>query len=151
MNDEIVRLPIETYREGNVITKVCVEDVYKLINRLGTIIDRSYTDATDVVESVHKEYESGNGETCIGELLVCIGTSQPCITDAFDEEIGDVIAFTKAKLKANIRKRNLVMKVYNSFTKGLSRLDEELEKINDNINKDIDKIRVYNPDYNPNF
>ena len=30
MNEE-VRLPIETSREGNKITKVCVEDVYKIV------------------------------------------------------------------------------------------------------------------------
>ena len=29
-----VKLPITTVREGNKITKVCVEDVYKMLNRI---------------------------------------------------------------------------------------------------------------------
>ena len=36
-----VRLPIRTSREGNKITKVCVEDIYKMINRIGAAEERS--------------------------------------------------------------------------------------------------------------
>lgn len=151
MNNEIVRLPIETYREGNKITKVCVEDVYKLVNRLEEIVEKTYSENTDIVESVFKTYDTQDEGKVKGELFICTGTSQPCITDAFDEEIGDVIAFTKAKLKANIKKRNLVLRLYNSYIKALLRLDKEMIKFEDNIQKDIDKIRVYNPEYDPHF
>ena len=52
MNDN-VRLPIETTREGDKITKVCVEDVYKIINRIQDAMDKSYNNSIDIIESVN--------------------------------------------------------------------------------------------------
>ena len=43
-----VKLPIETTREGNKITKVCVEDVYKIINRVLDALDDTYNNSIEI-------------------------------------------------------------------------------------------------------
>lgn len=137
-----VRMPIETTRDGNKIIKVCVEDVYKMINRVTAAMDKAHNNSVDILDSIHKEV---NGYE--GELIVGTGVSQPCITDAFDEEIGMNIAFMKAKLNANLKKRNLLYRIYNQYVDVLSAIDDELEKIEDYIDLDIDGIRKHNPEY----
>ena len=79
-----VKLPITTVREGNKITKICVEDVYKMLNR---IIEKQNVTA-DLLESLHKTVETKDGQYVPGEFIIGTGISQPCLTDAFDEEIG---------------------------------------------------------------
>ena len=137
-----VRMPIETTREGNKITKVCVEDVYKMINRVIDGMDKAHNNSVDIIDSIHKEV---NGYE--GELIVGTGVSQPCLTDAFDEEIGNNIAFMKAKLNANLKKRSILFRIYNQYIDLLSNLDDEIEKIEDYIWLDIDGIRKHNPEY----
>ncbi len=141
MNEE-VRLPIETTREGNKITKVCVEDVYRLLNRVQESLIKGYNDSIDIIDSVHKEV---NGYE--GELIVGTGISQPCLTDAFDEEIGNNIAFMKAKLNANIKKSNILYKLLSQQTKVLEILENEIIKIEQLIDMDVEGVRKYNPDY----
>ena len=75
MND--VRMPITTSREGNKITKVCVEDVYKIINRTQEAMDKAYNDSVDILDSIYKQHNGFEGELIIGT-----GVSQPCLTDA---------------------------------------------------------------------
>lgn len=137
-----VRLPIETTREGNKITKVCVEDVYKIVNRIIEAMDKAYNNSTDILDSIHKQVNGFEGE-----LIVGTGISQPCLTDAFDEEIGNNIAFMKMKLNANIKKRNFIVRVWNEYVRVLDSLDDELKKIEENIDMDIEGIRLHNPDY----
>lgn len=137
-----VRLPIETTREGNKITKVCVEDVYKIVNRIIEAMDKAYNNSTDILDSIHKQVNGFEGE-----LIVGTGISQPCLTDAFDEEIGNNIAFMKMKLNANIKKRNFIVRVWNEYVRVLNSLDDELKKIEENIDMDIEGIRLHNPDY----
>lgn len=137
-----VRMPIETTREGNKITKVCVEDVYKMINRVIEAMDKTYNNSIGILNSVHKEV---NGYE--GELIIGTGISQPCITDAFDEEIGNNIAFMKAKLNANLKKLNLLIRIYNQYVDVLDSLDNEIDKIYNYINLDLDGIRKHNPEY----
>ncbi len=100
MND--VRLPIETSREGDKITKVCVEDIYKVVNRVVEALDKAYNNSIDIIDSIHKDYNDYEGELIIGT-----GVSQPCHGDVFYESIGNDIAFMKAKLNANIKKHNI--------------------------------------------
>lgn len=137
-----VRLPIETTREGNKITKVCVEDVYKIVNRIIEAMDKAYNNSTDILDSIHKQVNGFEGE-----LIVGTGVSQPCLTDAFDEEIGNNIAFMKMKLNANIKKRNFIIRVWNEYVRVLDSLDDEIKKIEENIDMDIEGIRLHNPDY----
>ena len=48
-----VKLPIKTIKEGNKITKVCVEDIYKIINRLQKSMDDAYNKSMEIINSVH--------------------------------------------------------------------------------------------------
>ena len=137
-----VRMPIETTREGNKITKVCVEDVYKMVNRVIKAMDKAYNSSVEILDSIHKEV---NGYE--GELIIGTGVSQPCLTDAFDEEIGTNIAFMKAKLNANLKKRNLLYRIYNKYVEVLDSLDTEIEKIENYIDMDLEGIRRHNPEY----
>lgn len=137
-----VRMPIETTRDGNKITKVCVEDVYKMINRVQDAMNKAHDNSVDIIDSIHKDV---NGYE--GELIIGTGVSQPCLTDAFDEEIGNNIAFMKAKLNANMKKRNLLYRVYNQYISVLEAIDVELDKIDKYIDLDLEGIRKHNPEY----
>lgn len=137
-----VRMPIETIREGNKITKICVDDIYKIVNRVQDAMLKAHDETLDIIESIHKEYEDYSGELIIGT-----GVSQPCLTDAFDEEIGNDIAFMKAKLNANIKKHKLLVRIYNKFLQFKFTMLEEIAKIDNNIDKDLNRLRVHNPDY----
>ena len=109
-----VRLPIRTSREGNKITKVCVEDIYKMINRIGAAEERSAKEWNEIWESLDKDVEDVDGNVVNGCLVVGTGISQPNIKDAFDETVGNNIAFMKAKLNANFKKRNILFKLLNA-------------------------------------
>ena len=149
MND--VRLPIETSREGNKITKVCVEDVHKMINRVIEAMNKAYNNSADIVNGLKCSYYNENNKTLYGDrkcsLIVGRGTSQPCLTDAFDEQIGNDIAFMKAKLNANIKKHNLLCRVWNEFDKLLEVIDTDLVKVDDYICDDLMRLRQYNHEY----
>ena len=138
MNDQKVRLPIETTREGNKITKVCVEDIYKSLNKVINPKD----DLTEIIDSVNKDYGDYNGEFIVG-----VGVSQPSIQDAFDEEIGSNIAFMKAKLNANLKKERLFVRMLKKAMDIEDAITEELTKIYYYIDMDLDGIRKYNPEY----
>ena len=141
-----VRLPIETIREGNKITKVCVEDVYKMINRVQEGMNRAYNNTVDVMDSLHKEVES-EGDIIEGELIIGTGISQPCLKDAFDEEIGNNIAFMKAKLNANIKKHNFLMKALKQWLGIIHTFDDEFIRVENKITMDLNGIRKHNPEY----
>lgn len=140
MND--VRLPIETSREGDKITKVCVEDIYKVVNRVVEALDKAYNNSIDIIDSIHKDYNDYEGELIIGT-----GVSQPCREDLFNERIGNDIAFMKAKLNANIKKHNILCRVYNELISALDKVDEDIIKIDNYIESDLAGIRNYNPYY----
>ena len=142
-----VRLPIETTRDGNKITKVCVEDVYKIMNRVIEAMDKAHNNSVDIINSVDKKYVSNDDSEYFGSLVIGRGVSQPCLTDAFDEEIGNDIAFMKAKLNANIKKHNLLTRVWNEFCKLLDIIDVDLGKVDDYIYDDLMRLRQYNPEY----
>lgn len=137
-----VKLPIKTIKEGNKITKVCVEDIYKIINRLQKSMDDAYNKSMEIINSVHKEVDDYEGELIIGT-----GVSQPAITDAYDEEIGMNIAFMKAKLNANIKKTNILRRIWNEYVKVLATIHTESEKLDHYIDLDLMGIRKHNPDY----
>ena len=153
MNED-VRMPIETVRDGEKITKTCVEDVYKIINRVEDQLLKSYNNSIDILESVHKKYwPDGEDNTYYeGELIVGTGTSQPCNGDIFDEKTGNEIAFQKMKLNVNLKKYNLLRRVYNEYVvesdtdtitpevlrkicdeQGEDLTDEEIQIIMDNV------------------
>jgi len=144
MND--VRLPIKTSREGNKITKVCVEDVYKMINRVQEGMNRAYNNTVDVMDSLHKEIETEDGPV-VGEFIIGTGISQPCMKDAFDEEIGSNIAFMKAKLNASIKKHNFLMKALKQWLGIIRTFDEEFVRVESKIIMDLNGIRRHNPEY----
>ena len=137
-NENVTGNPIQTIKEGNKITKICVEDYYKMINRIADAEDRSAEKWNEIWESM------GEDDTCV---IIGTGISQPCLTDAFDEEIGNNIAFMKAKLNANLKKRNLVGKIWKQLCKTLVVTEEELDHLDALIQMDINGVRNYNPEY----
>ena len=150
-----VRMPIQTIREGNTITKTCVEDVYKIINRIYDAMDRSYNKSVDIMDSIFKEVpakdENNEDIQAEGYLILGKGVSQPCMTDAFDEEIGNNLAFVKMKLNANIKKHNLLVGIYNTYVDMLGKIDNELYKIDETIRMDLAGIRNHNSEYLPDI
>ena len=136
------RLPIETTIEGEKITKVCVEDVHKFLNRIIDPVNDSYSKIINILDSCHQEY--GDYE---GELIVGRGASQPCENDKFDEEIGNEIAFRKAKLNANIKKFKLLVRILRALDPINSVLADECIRLEKYIANDINSIRKYNKDY----
>lgn len=141
-----VRMPIETSREGDKITKICVEDVYKIINRIQNAMDKAYNNSIDIINSIHKTYNEYEGELIIGT-----GVSQPCKGDEFDEKLGNNIAFMKAKLNANIKKANFIRRIYKEYLSALFATEEELDTIENLIMMDLTSLREYNEDYLTNF
>lgn len=138
-----VKFPIKTVREGNKITKVCVEDVYKMVGR----IVEKHNATGELLESLYKTVETEDGQYVPGELIIGTGVSQPCLTDAFDEEIGSNIAFMKAKLNANFKKYRFLTKVWNSLVNTMNTVDNELDHVSEMILMDLDGIRKHNPEY----
>lgn len=137
-----VRMPIETVREGNKITKTCVEDVYKIVNRVIAAMDKAYNNSVDIIDSLQNDEYGKDSAVVFGK-----GVSQPCLTDAFDEEIGNNIAFMKMKLNANIKTRNFLVKVFNEYMKALDTINEDILKVDDKILMDLEGVRLHNPDY----
>jgi len=140
MND--VRMPIETVREGNKITKTCVEDIYKIVNRVIEAMDKAYNNSIDIIDSLQSDEYGEDSAVVFGR-----GISQPCLTDAFDEEIGNNIAFMKMKLNANIKTRNFLIKVFNQWMGALDKINEDIYKVDEKIQMDLDGVRKHNPDY----
>lgn len=145
MNEE-VRLPIETIHDGEKTTKICVEDMYKAINRVIEPYNKFMEFAEKAFEDADVDVES-NGTTWTGCLVVGKGVSQPCHGDVYNEQIGNDIAFMKAKLNANIKKWSYFAKLWNANLKLANAIDAELAKISKNIKMDLEGIREYNPDY----
>ena len=137
-NENVTGSPIQTIREGNKITKICVEDYYKMINRIADAEDRSAEKWNEIWESM------GEDDTCV---IIGTGISQPCLTDAFDEEIGNNIAFMKAKLNANMKKRNVLRKLWEAAMITVDAIDEEWNKIDNMIAFDLNGLRKYNTEY----
>lgn len=137
-----VNLPIETIRDGNKITKICVEDVTKMLNRIKHAMNVSYSNMSSHIHSIDKRYKGASGPLVVGK-----GVSQPCFTDAFDEEIGNNIAFMKAKLNANIKKYKLLQKILKEQLKLQDAIHNELSKLASYITLDIEGIKKHNPDY----
>lgn len=145
--NENVRMPIKTVRDGNKITKVCVEDIYKMLKRIGIAEERSTKKWNEVWDSVDKELTDANGNTVNGCLIIGTGISQPNIKDAFDENIGNNIAFMKAKLNANFKKRNVLLKLWNSVMITIDAIDDEIYKLDNMIGMDLYNLRKHNPAY----
>ena len=145
--NENVRMPIKTVRDGNKITKVCVEDIYKMLKRIGIAEERSTKKWNEVWDSVDKEFTDANGNTVNGCLIIGTGISQPNIKDAFDENIGNNIAFMKAKLNANFKKRNVLLKLWNSVMITIDAIDDEIYKLDNMIGMDLYNLRKHNPAY----
>jgi hypothetical protein len=137
-NENVTGGPIQTIREGNKITKICVEDYYKMINRIADAEDRSAEKWNEIWESM------GEDDTCV---IIGTGISQPCLTDAFDEEIGNNIAFMKAKLNANMKKRNVLRKLWEAAMITVDAIDQEWNKIDNMIAFDLNGLRKYNTEY----
>lgn len=146
-NENRVGFPIQTKREGNKITKVCVENFYKMINRIMDAENRSAEKWNEVYDSLEKTVSNSEGKEQSGWLVVGTGVSQPNIKDAFDEQIGNNIAFMKAKLNANMKKRNILFKFWNAAMITVDAIDNEIAKIDDLIEMDLYNLRQHNPEY----
>ena len=146
-NENRIEYPIQTIREGNKITKICVEDFYKMINRIGTAEKRSAEKWNEIWDSLDVDVENEQGEVGNGCLIIGKGVSQPNIKDAFDEEIGNNIAFMKAKLNANMKKRNILFKLWDAAMITVDAIGNEIDKINYKIALDLEGLRKHNPDY----
>lgn len=137
-----VRMPIETVREGNKITKTCVEDIYKIANRVIEAMDKAYNNSVDIIDSLQNDEYGEDSAVVFGR-----GISQPCLTDAFDEEIGNNIAFMKMKLNANIKTHNFLVKVFNQWMNALTEINKDICKVDEKILMDLDGVRKHNPNY----
>lgn len=140
------KLPIKTSYDGEVTTKICIEDFYKVLNRVQDAAWKAYEQAQDAIDSIHKVYDGYEGELIIGT-----GVSEPCSGDEYSKEIGEEIAFKKAKLNANIKKAKLLEKVIKGLSEGYNKIINEQEKIESYIQRDLVDLREYNPDYLVNF
>jgi len=140
-------IPLKTIKEGEQITKISVEDAYKLVNRVTTLIDDSYNKCMDILESINRDYEDGDNKWN-GYLIPGKGVSKPCNGDKFDEILGNEIAFKKAKLNANIKKCNLLFRIMNVYQNTIDKLYfNEVQKLGGYIHSDLKDLRKYNPDY----
>ena len=146
-NENRVGFPIQTNRDGNKITKVCVEDFYKMINRISDAENRSAEKWNEIYDSLEKTITNSKGEELTGCLVIGTGISQPNIKDAFDEQIGNNIAFMKAKLNANMKKRNILFKFWNAVMITVDAINDEIAKIDDLIGLDLYNLRKHNPEY----
>lgn len=145
--EERIEYPIQTVREGNKITKICVEDCYKMLKDFDEVLLKHYNNCVDISDGVIKEVPNADGRIGEGCLIIGRGVSQPCLTDAFDEEIGNNIAFMKAKINANMKKRNILIRLWKEIGKVMDNLDEKIFKLEDLIDMDVIGIRKYNPEY----
>ena len=146
------RLPIETTRDGDKITKICVEDTHKIVDRVKESLVKNLTKIGDILDNfVYKEYVNSKGDSCEGYLIIGKGVSQPCNDDIFDEELGNEIAFRKAKLNANIKKHNFLVRIWNCLLDIQEDIDKDIYNIEDNICKDLEELRKHNEDYLPNL
>ena len=130
--------PIKTVCKGDKITKVAAENISRLLRRVDNDMIRHYGN----VRRILWDFECKKKNTIYG-----IGRSKPCLSDVFDEKIGNNIAFMKAKLNANIKKRNLLVRIYNEYVHIIDNIDFELESIDDYIKMDLESLRTYNKDY----
>ena len=137
-----VRMPIETVREGNKITKTCVEDIYKIVNRVIEAMDKAYNNSVDIIDSLQSDEYGEDSAVVFGR-----GISQPCLTDAFDEEIGNNIAFMKMKLNANIKTHNFLVKVFNQWMNALTEINKDICKVDEKIQMDLGGVRKHNSNY----
>lgn len=139
--------PIITDTNGEEITKYCVEDVYKIINRLDSIISRHKDKIEEIYDSYYTETVDVEGDDVEGYLIIGKGTSKPCEPDIFNEDVGNHLAFVKSKLNANLKKLNLISKVSGELCKAFPELDMEYRKFGKEVIRDLEEIRKYNPDY----
>ena len=144
-------LPIKTIKDGESTTKIIVEDVYKTINAVYEALDKCYNNSSDILDSVHRQYTNDEGETYEGELIVTAGISEPCHGDVYDEEIGNEIAFRKAKVKSNLRKNRILKRIVDELCTCIKTTLNEAEKSYKYLNMDIKALRKYNPDYLKDF
>lgn len=135
-------LPIETTKEGNKITKVCVEDIYKILNRVIDTLDKTYNNSMEIMDNTYQIHND-----CEGNFIIGTGISEPCGEDEFDEELGNEIAFRKAKLNANLKKVRLLRRIQKNLFESLDTVDEELERLCKFIEMDESFLRLYNPDF----
>ena len=145
MEKNEIRFPIETTREGNKITKTCVEDVHKIVNRIIDCMDKAHNKSVDIINSLNREGYSKEGKE--NATIFGAGISQPCIKDVFDEKLGNNIAFMKMKLNANIKKHNFINRIINNYIECVENIVDELDPIDSNIHMDLEGIRKHNPEY----
>ena len=146
-NENRIEYPIQTIREGNKITKICVEDFYKMLNRICDEDIRGNKEFEEIWDSLDVEVPNKDGEKGIGCLIVGTGISQPNIQDAFDEEIGNNIAFMKAKLNANMKKRNILFRLLKAKHIVIKAIEKEIYNLNSKVALDLKGLRKYNPNY----
>jgi hypothetical protein len=137
----------------NELTIKLLEEKLKSIKASGFILDGFPRDLDQakkldqIMDEIEKDVPNANGEIGTGCLIVGTGVSQPNIKDAFDEKIGNNIAFMKAKLNANIKKRNVLRKLWEASMITINAIDEEWSKIDNMIALDLNGLRRYNAEY----
>lgn len=140
-------LPIETYKEGEKITKVCVEDIHKLLNRIIDVIDKAYNNSMEIIDDSFMTYDKNDGYLYEGNMVVGTGTATPHEEDIFNEDLGEEIAFRKAKLNANVKKLRLLAKVLKENVKVGEAIRQELDKLSSYICMDLAALNEVNPGY----
>jgi len=134
--------PIQTFKSSKTIVKVCVEDSHKIYDFIEDTLRNIYTKGYLLLS-----------DKPIDDNLCIVGKGVAKLSegDIFNEEIGNEIAFRKAKLNANIKKFNLYNKIISVIIKYVKGLEEQRDKILNYINKDTEAIRVYNPKFKVNI
>ena len=88
-----------------------------------------------VLKSIHKEYKDYEGELIIGK-----GISKPCNGDGYNDEIGETVAFVKAKLNANIKKRRIIERLLKTLDKAKNEIKAEGTKLDNYIRMDEETL-----------
>lgn len=131
--------PIKTIKHGDIIAKVCVENISKILRKIEEIEDDHYDDLTNVCDDYKNRIVKG------------VGLSRPTDNDKYDEEIGNEIAFRKAKLYCNLKKIRLIEKVMKTYMTSLDKLQNELDRYATYVNKDVAALKEYNPEFDWNL
>lgn len=139
--------PIKTIKHDDSITKVVIEDFSKTLSRI-LKEQQDYTKKLEeLINSFQNEVRNENGDLVEGTFIIGSGTAKPAPEDVFDEEIGNEIAFRKAKLFANLKKIRKLFRIISLRKTSEEYLNEQLRKLRAFVMKDEEALRKYNPEF----
>lgn len=122
---------IKTFKENNTITKVRIENASDLFSFM-------YSSLGSVYSFLNKE----------DQVIVTLGKSTPRNGDEFNEKSGNIIAFRKARIKANKKKIDLLIKFRKFLLELIRNTNEKTLKLQKFVDKDVRYIKEnFNSDF----